>query len=47
VADWPQHPVILPTGWDAIEVDRLYIRGQAMRLRAENGKDRATLEPIV
>ncbi|RZJ98486.1 MAG: glycoside hydrolase family 65 protein [Brevundimonas sp.] len=40
---WPSRPIILPTGWTAIEVERVWIRGKPVRLRAENGADRATL----
>ena len=29
IEDWPQHSVVLPEGWDAIEVDRLWILGRA------------------
>jgi hypothetical protein len=35
---------ILAEGWQAIEVDRLWIRGQSMRLAARQG-ERARLEP--
>ena len=42
---WAQHPVILPEGWDAIEVDRLWARGQAYRLTATHGTDRSVLTP--
>jgi hypothetical protein len=41
--DWAQRPVVLPKGWDAIECDRLWIRGRAMRLVARHGADRADL----
>ena len=43
---WPERPVILPTGWDAIEIDRLWARGKPMHLRARHGDDRANLAPL-
>lgn len=41
--DWPQRPVTLPAGWQAIECDRLWIRGRPCRLRARQGAERAEL----
>jgi len=35
---WSRHAVTLPAGWNAIEVERLWIRGQPMRLVAQQGK---------
>jgi trehalose/maltose hydrolase-like predicted phosphorylase len=40
---WPQRPVVLPRGWQAIECDRLWIQGRPARLRAVHGADRAEL----
>ena len=40
---WPARPVVLPEGWTAIECDRLWVRGEAMTLRAEQGASRAEL----
>jgi hypothetical protein len=37
--------VVLPKGWTAIEVDRLFVRGKPMRLVARHG-ERAILEPL-
>ena len=45
-AEWFTRPVVLPDGWDAIEVDRLYVRGRPMRLRARHGDERAQLEAL-
>jgi hypothetical protein len=42
-ADWARHPVVLPTGWDAIEVDRLWVRGRPAALRARHGARRSEL----
>lgn len=41
---WPSRPVILPQGWTAIEVDRLWVHGQPARLIARHGEERARLE---
>ena len=38
IEDWAKGPVILPEGWTAIEVDRLWIRGRAVRLIARHGE---------
>ena len=40
---WPSRPVVLPKGWEAIECDRLWIRGRPMRLQARQGAERARL----
>ena len=37
-ADWPRRAACLPQGWSAIEVDRLWVRGRAMRLVARHGQ---------
>ncbi len=36
--DWARRPVNLPEGWSAIEVDRLWIRGEPMKLQACQGE---------
>lgn len=41
--DWPQRPVVLPEGWEAIECDRLWVRGRPARLVARHGACRAEL----
>lgn len=43
-AAWPSGPIVLPAGWRAIEVERLWIRGEPWRLSAKAGADRAVLE---
>ena len=43
-AAWPRRRVVLPAGWDAIEVDRLWIRNRPASLRATHGAERAQLE---
>jgi protein-glucosylgalactosylhydroxylysine glucosidase len=41
---WPSRRVILPAGWKAIEVERLWVRGRPTRLVAAHGASRALLE---
>jgi trehalose/maltose hydrolase-like predicted phosphorylase len=43
---WPQRPIVLPTGWEAIHIDRLWIRGKPMSLVARHGAERAELTPL-
>jgi hypothetical protein len=45
-ASWFERPVVLPEGWDAIEVDRVWVRGRPCRLVARHGDARARLEEI-
>ena len=40
---WPRRPVVLPQGWESIEVERLWVRGREARLIARHGADRAEL----
>jgi protein-glucosylgalactosylhydroxylysine glucosidase len=42
-ASWCHRDVTLPEGWDAIDVERLWIRGWPATLHAEHGADRARL----
>lgn len=42
---WPQRPVVLPKGWEAVSCERLWIRGEPWRLRATHGAERAELTP--
>lgn len=41
---WARRPATLPAGWTAIEVDRIWVHGKAMRLRAVHGET-ARLDP--
>lgn len=43
-AAWARRPVGLPAGWEAIEVERLWVRGRPARLIARHGDARAILE---
>jgi len=40
---WPERPVVMPAGWDGVEVDRLWLRGRPARLVARHGDDRACI----
>jgi trehalose/maltose hydrolase-like predicted phosphorylase len=40
---WPRRPVILPEGWQTIQVERLWVRGREARLVAPHGAERAEL----
>jgi hypothetical protein len=42
--DWFKRPIILPEGWDAIEVDQVFVRGKPARLIARHGEPKAALE---
>ncbi|MFZ0215759.1 MAG: glycoside hydrolase family 65 protein, partial [Candidatus Dormiibacterota bacterium] len=42
---WAHRPAFMPSLWDAIEVERVWVRGRPMRLVAEHGS-RARLEPL-
>jgi len=35
---WSKAPVVLPEGWEAIEIDRVWVRGRPMRLTARHGE---------
>jgi protein-glucosylgalactosylhydroxylysine glucosidase len=43
-SSWARRPVKLPAGWDAIEVERLWIRNRPASLRAAHGAERAEIE---
>jgi protein-glucosylgalactosylhydroxylysine glucosidase len=43
---WPRRPVVMPELWEAVEVDRLWVRGRPIRLVARHGDARARIEPI-
>jgi trehalose/maltose hydrolase-like predicted phosphorylase len=42
---WCSRPVTMPSGWKAIEVDRIWARGRKARLVARHGDEHAALEP--
>jgi trehalose/maltose hydrolase-like predicted phosphorylase len=43
---WPRGPVVLPEGWRSIEIDRMWIRGEAWRLSAVHGARAAVLQRV-
>jgi trehalose/maltose hydrolase-like predicted phosphorylase len=43
---WMRRPVVLPAGWKAIEVDRLWVHGRPMRLAASHGSAHAVLTAL-
>ena len=42
-ASWCERPVMLPAGWDAVEVKQLWARGEPMELVARHGAEHASL----
>ena len=42
-ATWCEREIVLPDGWEAIQVERLWVRGGSAALRAEQDDDRAHL----
>ena len=44
-ATWCQPgPIVLPEGWEAIEVERVWVHGRPARLRARHGDERASVD---
>jgi hypothetical protein len=43
-AEWTEGAVVMPEGWDGIEVERIWARGRAASLTANHGDTRATIE---
>ena len=43
-SSWFTRPVVMPAGWDGIEVDRVWIRGRPARLVARHGDQRGRIE---
>jgi hypothetical protein len=41
---WCERPVVMPAGWDGIEVERIWVRGKPARLSARHGDERARIE---
>ena len=46
VETWAERPVMLPHGWEAIEVHRLWARGRPMTMTAKSGEP-TRLEPLI
>ena len=43
-ATWCRFPVVMPEGWEGIEVERIWARGRPARLLARHGDERAGIE---
>ena len=43
---WTRRPIVLPKGWSAITIERIWVRGKPMRLEARHGSDRAALTAL-
>jgi protein-glucosylgalactosylhydroxylysine glucosidase len=41
---WCERPIVLPTGWDSIEVERISVRGQSAHLLARQGDECAHID---
>jgi trehalose/maltose hydrolase-like predicted phosphorylase len=44
-SSWPRRAVVLPAGWESIEVERVWVRGRPARLEARQGASAATITP--
>jgi hypothetical protein len=44
--EWWERPVVLPAGWDCIEVERMWARGRPYRMSARHGAAHASIEPL-
>jgi hypothetical protein len=42
-ASWCSRPVVMPAGWDGVEVERIWARGREAGLLAEHGAEHATI----
>lgn len=42
-AGWPARPVVLPEGWEAVTVERVWLQGRAASVRADHGAERAQI----
>jgi hypothetical protein len=41
---WAKYPATLPEGWDRLEIDRVWVKGEAKRLVAVNGRPTQLLQ---
>ena len=44
IDDWLEGPIVLPEGWEEIEIARIWIKGRPARVRAVNGAEHARIE---
>jgi hypothetical protein len=42
---WARRPVVMPAGWEGVEVESLWARGGRAKLVARHGDERARLDP--
>ena len=40
---WLEGPITMPSAWESIEVDRVWVHGKPMSLQAKHGSERASL----
>jgi len=43
---WCRRPVVMPSAWQGVSVERLWVQGQPMSLEARHGDPHATLTPL-
>ncbi len=43
-AAWAVRPVVLPAGWESIEIERAWLRGRPASIAARHGTDRASID---
>ena len=43
---WAKRPVVMPSGWDGLEVERIWVHGRPARLVARQGEDSVRIEPL-
>jgi hypothetical protein len=41
--EWGKFPIVMPTGWDGVEVERIWVRGRPARLAAHHGDKKARI----
>jgi len=46
IDSWFGENIVLPDGWNMITIGKVYLKGKAYRITAENGAERALLEMI-
>jgi hypothetical protein len=44
--EWCRSPVLMPSAWEGVSVERLWVHGRPMSLQARHGDPRATLTPL-
>ena len=44
IEGWCKHPIVMPEGWEGIEIDRIWAKGRPAKLTAYQGQERAELK---